>query len=327
MRKMLLLLLTFSSAWAVSTLATAQISPPRTPPAPGRFFPPRSNGAFACLQDHGAPLSFGSGQNLSGRSLPEGFQSINLTNDQCRASCASQNLALAGTESGAFCFCGNDASALGAPAACNTGCRGYPGEICGGTLANSVSLTGATGFVAPPVPPPPSNGGQCVTDVNGPGYRHFEIQTWTVSGPPILLPNGGKQYPMYWNSTGLGAYREIAGSQVNIITWILKGASPVTYQTTLIASDGHLNFIEQSKAGTATIQVSQQQFISGVPQTPGMSVGYWGEFPHPANLAPPLNPSTLVDQQTFMVDYNHKIAYTQPAAAGGTVICTWNVIR
>jgi WSC domain len=329
MRKMLLLLLTLSSAWAFSNLATAQIMPPNRPPAPGHFFPPRSNGAFACLVDIGAPLNINSGaQDLTGRTMIMGFKSINLTNDQCRSSCASQNFALAGTQSGAFCFCGNNTDALGPPTnACTTGCVGYPGEICGGNLANSVSLTGAAGFVPPPVPAPPANGGQCVTDVQGPGYRHFEIQTWTVSGPPVPLANGGKQYPMYWNSTGRGAYRAVNGAQTDLTTWILKGGSAVTYQTTPIASDGNLNFAEVSNAGTATIQAMQQQFISGIPQTPGRTGGYWGEFPHPVVFAPPLNPSNLVAQQTFTADYNHKFGYVQPAAAGGTVVCTWNVIR
>jgi hypothetical protein len=327
MKKMLPLLLTLISAWAVSTVAMAQIAPPKGPPVP-RYFPPRSNGAFACLADRGAPLSLSSGpQDLIGRTLPMGFKSLNLTNDQCRASCASQNLALAGTQSGAFCFCGNDAESLGPPTTCNTACVGYPGEICGGNLANSLSLTGATGFVAPPVMAPPPNGGQCVIDVKGPGYNHFEIQTWTVTGPPIPLANGGKQYPMYWNSTGRGVYRAITGAQVDITSWILKGARPVTYQSTLIASDGNLNFAEQGNAGTATIQVSQQQFINGIPQTPGTTVGYWGEFPHPVVFAPPLNPSTLIAQQNFTVDINHKTGYVQPDTAGGTVMCTWNVIR
>jgi hypothetical protein len=72
------------------------------------------------------------------------------------------------------------------------------------------------------------------------------------------------------------------------------------------------------------MQVHQQQFINGTPQTPGFNVGYRHEFPHPVNFAPPLNPSSLVAQQTFMVDYNHKIAYTQKTEHGDRSIAAAN---
>src|SRR6185437_9702702 len=115
-------------------------------------------------------------------------------------------------------------------ATCNTGCSGYLGEACGGTLANSVSWARS---LATPVPgAPPANGGQCVIDISGPGYRHVEIQRWVVTGPPTAVQTG-TGYPMQWTLQGAGGSETLSAggghSQVSIRSWTLSGSAMVMY--------------------------------------------------------------------------------------------------
>src|SRR5215467_1259024 len=126
-----------------------------------RIYPPHPNGAFACLQDQGTPLSSSSllalPPDLTLRNLSGSVSSsMKMTNDQCRANCATQGFQYAGTQSGAFCFCGHSYKGQ-ASSACTAGCLGYPGEVCGGQLANSISYSGApfTALPAPPMIPSP----------------------------------------------------------------------------------------------------------------------------------------------------------------------------
>ncbi len=125
-------------------------------------FAPRPNGAFACFVDAGpalniySPLPSLAGHDLSGQVT----WSMRQTNDQCRATCGSQNFIYAGTQSGARC-----AAAL-RPIACRSPARL---DSC-----------------PPQVQAAPANGGQCVIDLAGPGYRDVEVQRWEVTGPPTM---------------------------------------------------------------------------------------------------------------------------------------------
>ena len=178
----------------------------RQPPDLSRLFPPTvPNGAFGCFKDQGDP------QGTSGRDL-SGFMSTDaaMTNAKCRNTCAVKGYAFAGTQVGDYCFCGNSYGKSG-PASCTSRCSGNGGEVCGGVWANSVSLTGRE----PAIPSPPSNGGQCVIDIQGQvndsqmiaSYRQKEIQRWVVTGPPV--PSApGKLYPMEWSTTGIGSLHE-----------------------------------------------------------------------------------------------------------------------
>ena len=299
-------------------------------PGPRPIFPPRPNGAFACLTDRGMAARFGAplpsllGRDLSG-SVSAGLR---LTNDACRSSCASQGFEFAGTQSGSFCFCGHKIGAYGASTGCTDGCSGYSGEVCGGTLANSVSFSGALPFTPPPMPAlPPGNGGVCVADVTGPGYRHVEIQQWTVNGMPTTDASGNRFYPMIWSVTGAGAKEEVSASgthsQADIRSWSMSGGAAVSYRAATISTG--LLFNQQSTFATAPFKETQSMYIDGVPQTPGTQSASWPEFPDSITLQP--SPTLIAATQTFTVNDTNRYGYAQPPGASGTITCTWHVTR
>ena len=87
---------------------------------------------LGCYEDH------------SQRTLPSEFASM-VTNGgkACIAHCQSKGFAVAGTQYGFQCFCGNSIPPVEKDAAeCNTPCQGNPKELCGGSWRNSVYLTG-----------------------------------------------------------------------------------------------------------------------------------------------------------------------------------------
>ena len=138
-----LLLATIALMGALATTPASAQTPQPPGASVGRIltnpppYAPRPNGAFACFADPGSRLSLYSplptpgGHDLSGQVT----WSLRTTNDACRATCASQNFVFAGTQSGAFCFCGNTAGTHGAVSDCTAPCAGSPGEMCGGTSA------------------------------------------------------------------------------------------------------------------------------------------------------------------------------------------------
>src|SRR5215469_270704 len=153
MNRLQLLVVALATAVAAGK-AMAQINPQRQP-TPILPRPILANAATACLADRGTaltryatPLPALAGRDLNGQVT----WSSNMTNDQCRAACASKGFVFAGTQSGDFCFCGNNAGLFGLAPQCGDVCGGRPGEACGGTLANSVSLSGASGLPPTTVP-------------------------------------------------------------------------------------------------------------------------------------------------------------------------------
>jgi WSC domain-containing protein len=324
---------------ALSALAQIQahVPPERIVTQPLRF-PPRDNGAFACFADETAtpPLSgFSTLPGLAGRDIAgQVSSSIRMTNSSCRAYCASNNFIFAGTQSGAFCFCGNSAGSHGTSTACTTGCLGYGGEVCGGPSANSVSW--AQDFVGPywSPPAPPMNGGQCVINIGAPGYRDSQLHRWTVSGAPVMAPTG-KQYPLTWTVTGGGSLESLTtgpGTSTTLIrSWTWSGTQAVTYQARL--SNGTLSFKESTTAATfagGLVEAPQRQYIDGVPQTPAkISPGDSAEYPFSANtfaqaLAPIVfSTSTLVNASMGGIAVPHGA----PGGWSGTIQCTWNLIQ
>src|SRR5439155_14756330 len=49
---------------------------------------------------------------------------------------------------------------------------------------------------------------QCRFDVQGTGYTHQEVQTWTITGPPVMQSTV-EVYPASWSVTGQGTLRKI----------------------------------------------------------------------------------------------------------------------
>lgn len=64
------------------------------------------------------------------------------TPEKCAKLCKAKGFALAGTQYGKFCFCGNKFGKYGKthPRNCNFPCPGNPKKICGGRFTNSLSL-------------------------------------------------------------------------------------------------------------------------------------------------------------------------------------------
>ena len=319
MRRPATIMLTLAAAWLVCT-ANAQptVTRPALQPRPLPYAP-LPNGAFACYADQGSVLSpYAALPNLAGRDLAGLVTwSTRMTNEACRATCGNLNFKYAGTQSGAFCFCADNAGAHGTSPSCNTGCNGSPGQICGGALANSVSNAA---FVPPPAPPFPSNGGQCIMDVSGPGYRHYEVQTWVVTGPRTGDPNTVATYPMTWSTIGQGAFHETSG----VRAWHISGGASVVYRTTVIASNKHLLLGQQSTLGQATLTETQTKIDNGAPRTPTTTTGSWSEYQAPGiDVAPmPTLPPVIATMQTFTTQ-----TYAAPGGTSGTVNCKWNVIR
>jgi hypothetical protein len=63
------------------------------------------------------------------------------TTASCIAWCKGNGHRFAGLQAGNTCYCGNSMDAYGPSGACTAFCSGNPGEICGGTNANSIYMT------------------------------------------------------------------------------------------------------------------------------------------------------------------------------------------
>jgi WSC domain len=79
----------------------------------------------------------------SNRALPNWLINSGATVEDCVALAKEAGFTYAGLEYGGQCFAGNVLGYGSDPAGCNMPCSSEPSEICGGTWANSVYLTGA----------------------------------------------------------------------------------------------------------------------------------------------------------------------------------------
>jgi hypothetical protein len=79
------------------------------------------------------------GATTQGRDI-DGFitNDASMTSARCIAVCRNQGFPYAGTQYATYCFCGRSYGRSGAADNCNMACGGNPGEMCGGTFANSV---------------------------------------------------------------------------------------------------------------------------------------------------------------------------------------------
>ena len=66
--------------------------------------------------------------------------SSQMTTESCRAYCQGKGYTYAATQYASVCFCGNSYGKYGPAGNCDAKCTGNPGEICGGSWANSVYL-------------------------------------------------------------------------------------------------------------------------------------------------------------------------------------------
>ena len=316
---------------SLAVLAAPAQQPVITDRAPSTIpYGPHANGAFACYADHGSPLTVYSPlPTVVGHDL-NGFVtwSDHMTNDACRTTCGTRGFQYAGTQSGAFCFCGDTAGSFGTSNSCHASCTGRPGEVCGGSLANSVSQVP---FIAPPPPPMPANGGQCIWTVTGPGYHHSEAQTFVITGR-TANPDGSAVYSVNWSMTGAGAYHAFVASGTHstgdIRTWTVDGSAAIQFRTILITSTKHLSFSYVPPVAAGSLHELQTHYIDGIAQgVPGATTSTWTQFMTlPIDIAPlTMNPLTFpasftVQQAPLAVQY-----HAAPGGSTGQVQCKWSV--
>jgi hypothetical protein len=218
---------------------------------------------------------------------------------------------------------------------------------------------------APPqVPPPPSNGGQCVINITGQlndtvtfqgtttvhtiDYRHTEIQRWEVSGPPMQQPGiVGKVYAMTWSTTGNGSKDDRTSStsatgqsrsERNLTVWDIKNAAgplPTRLTVWLRPADNrwvinHANL--PNVPLIASITDSQQHTIDGVidPNIKTLT-GQWLEFPASfTNWTESGSLTQLMNKmQSFPVGIANGYAQIAPPPGKGSLTggaqCVWNL--
>lgn len=176
----------------------------------------------------------------------------------------------------------------------------------------------------PAIPPAPANGGQCVIDIHGNGYRHTEIQRWEVTGPPVASAPG-KLYPVQWSTSGTGSSHTSNGTQRRDATWTILAAQPVHFRALIRASDGKL-LLQQSETQVRVVHGitgSQQVTISGTPQQPGILDSQASEFMYPAMVAPG-NATEITETRQFPLA--GALGFEQPGAATGTITCQWRFV-
>lgn len=221
-------------------------------------------GAVACSKDMGDPQG-ATGRDLSGHMWTDPL----MTNSKCRNSCASRSYVFAGTQYGSYCFCGERFGRFGPALNCTMGCSGNPGETCGGTWANSVSLSGAE----PKTPTAPANGSQCV--IWGIGtlrhanpkvvgiYHYKEIQRWEVTGPPVANATG-YLFPVTWTTTGAGSLHEEDGAGgVTDTKWGISGTRATQFQQVRTGGNWKINQVEMPFTVPEGVVATQQQTVNG----------------------------------------------------------------
>jgi len=73
------------------------------------------------------------------------FRDARMTVGRCVSACAGKGLPYAGVQFGQYCFCGQSYGRHGRSNQCSTPCAGDNRQLCGGSWANSIYATGATG--------------------------------------------------------------------------------------------------------------------------------------------------------------------------------------
>jgi hypothetical protein len=91
------------------------------------------------------PTSIGCFADQATRDLSTLALSGSVSVESCLAACTQAGYKYAGVQYGQQCFCGNSYGRYGSSTSCNMACTANAGETCGGTWANDVYATGATG--------------------------------------------------------------------------------------------------------------------------------------------------------------------------------------
>jgi hypothetical protein len=179
----------------------------------------------------------------------------------------------------------------------------------------------------PTIPQVPGNGGQCVIDINGQGYRHTEIQRWEAMGtsaPNTMGP--GMLIPMNWTITGNGYYEQLPPN-ADLQIWTISGSHPVHVQLIIPnSSPNDLIFqpFEQPVSITGALQGTQQKWTNGMANPPGYLGNTRQEYPYGTTIVGAAQMNPIMEA---VAPVNPFPGYAQPGGSTGTVTCQWHVMR
>lgn len=125
--------------------APAPTSPAKAAP-PAKVAPPAAGPAAGAPA---SPVALGCFKDAEDRDLPTQAGEEKMTTARCAGLCAAKGFALAGTQHGTQCWCGNSYGRHGKATNCDTPCDGNPAEKCGGDWALSVYFLGKGPAPAP----------------------------------------------------------------------------------------------------------------------------------------------------------------------------------
>ena len=171
---------------------------------------------------------------------------------------------------------------------------------------------------------PWSGQAQCKVTVQGPGYSHQEIHTWTMSGGSPTLQGAIHVFPATWSVSGQGSLQRSQGAQTLDAQWTTNASLPNAPIALFIrASDGKLVLKSahaqlRSKGG---VSGTQKVTINGVPQTPGPISLEAFEWNFPGAEAASTS-KTISGSSTNPT--NGAVGPMQPGGSQGTATCTWN---
>jgi hypothetical protein len=115
------------------------------------------------------PTSLGCFKDESSRDLADETSLSPVTVETCISTCKGAGYTYAGVQYGSQCFCGDSYGEYGAATDCNMACNGDSAETCGGTWANDVYPTGATGSGSGSGGGGGNGDGTCAPSLSGPG--------------------------------------------------------------------------------------------------------------------------------------------------------------
>lgn len=171
---------------------------------------------------------------------------------------------------------------------------------------------------------PWSGQAQCTLTIQGPGYSHQEVQTWTLSGGAPTLHGAMHVFPGDWSVSGQGSYQRSQGPQSYQAQWTTNASlSNAPIAIFVRASDGRL-IINSSHAQLRSrggVTGTQQVTINGVPQAPDTISLEAFEWQFPAAGSTADAGTRFSGSKTLPI--NGSVGPMQPGGSQGTAQCSW----
>jgi hypothetical protein len=190
---------------------------------------------------------------------------------------------------------------------------GLAGLVCGILSSPASAQTGPTqGW---------TGWARCQIDVQGPGYTHQEIHTWTLAGGVPTVEGAFRVYPGAWSVVGGGSLQKSQGSQSLMAQWATN-AQGVSAPIAVSVRNGRM-FIQawhaqlRSQGGVA----GYQQIIDDTgAKPPGQLSAEAFEWAFPV-----VNGATTATTMSGSnaPGVNGPVGLMQPAGSFSTASCTW----